>query len=80
MRVGYIDRSRSHFTLRAVLRLVGLSHTRYHAWSHQTPCSLTDQACPRTSPRRLTRDEVNAIRDMVTADESWWRVPKHQWL
>ncbi|QDU30652.1 hypothetical protein ETAA8_57990 [Anatilimnocola aggregata] len=65
-----IDRSRSHFTLRAVLRMVGLSHTRYHAWSNETRCSLADQAsCPRSSPQRLTRDEVNAIREMVTSDE-----------
>lgn len=65
-----IDRGRSHFTLRAVLRMLGLSHTRYHAWSNETPCSLADQAsCPRSSPQQLTRDEVNAIRDMVTSDE-----------
>jgi len=65
-----IDRSRSHFTLRAVLRMMGLSHTRYHAWSNETPCSLADHAsCPRSSPQQLTLDEVNAIRDMVTSDE-----------
>ncbi len=29
-----IDRSRSHFTLRAVLRVIGLSHTRFLAWSN----------------------------------------------
>ena len=45
-----IDRSRAHFTLRAVLRIVGLSRTRYHAWSNEAPCSLADQtSCPRRS-------------------------------
>ena len=65
-----IDRLRSHFTLRAVLRIVGLSHTRYHAWSHETTCGLHDRpSCPRSSPQQLTLSEVQTIRDMVTSDE-----------
>ena len=65
-----IDKARSHFALRILLRIVGLSHTRYHAWSNETPCSLADHgSCPHSSPQQLTRDEVNAIRDMVTSDE-----------
>lgn len=65
-----IDRSRSHFTLRAVLRIAGLSRTRYHVWSHETPCNLDDRpSCPRSSPQQLTLTEVQTIRDMVTSDE-----------
>ena len=65
-----IDQSRSHFTLRAVLRSVGLSHTKYHAWSNETPCGLNDRpSCPRGSPQQLTLSEVQTIRDVVTSDE-----------
>jgi len=65
-----IDRSRSHFTLRAVLRMVGLSQTRYHAWSNEMTCGLNDRpSCPRSSPQQLTLSEVQTIRDMVTSDE-----------
>ena len=65
-----IDKARSHFSLRVVLRIAGLSHTRFHAWSRELPCSVADHAsCPRTSPQQMTLDEINAIRDMVTSDE-----------
>jgi hypothetical protein len=65
-----IDRSRSHFTLRAVLRIAGLSHTRYHVWSNETPCGLNDRpSCPRSSPQQLTLSEVQTIRDMVTSED-----------
>jgi hypothetical protein len=47
-----IDRSRSHFTLRVVLRIAGLSRTRYHVWRSETPCHLNDRpSCPRSSPQ-----------------------------
>jgi len=56
--------------LRVVLRIVGLSHTRFHAWSLEPPCVLADRpSCPRSSPQQLTLDEINVIRDMVTSDE-----------
>ena len=64
-----IDRARNHFSLRALLRILGLSQTRYHAWKREPACALTDRPyCPRNSPQQLTIDEVNAIRDMVTSD------------
>lgn len=64
-----IARSRSHFTLRAVLGLRGCSHTRHHAWSDETPGGLNDRpSCRRSSPQQLTIDEVNALRDMVHSD------------
>ena len=65
-----IDKARSHFSLRVVLRIAGLSHTRFHAWSLEPPCGLDDlPSCPRSSPQQLTLDEINAIRDMVTSGE-----------
>jgi putative transposase len=65
-----IDRARSHFSFRAVLRMVGLSRTRYHVWKGESACALTEhRCCPRRSPQQLTSDEINAIREMVTSDE-----------
>ena len=53
-----------------MLRIAGLSRTRYHVWSNETPCNLNDRpSCPRSSPQQLTLTEVETIRDMVTSDE-----------
>src|SRR5215510_4237132 len=66
-----VDRAREDIPLRAVLRFLRLSPSRFHAWRRrQTACALDDQSsCPRTSPHRLTPSEVRAIRDMVTSPE-----------
>jgi hypothetical protein len=65
-----IDRARNQCSLRGVLRIVGLSHSRYHAWKREPACALTDRpCCPRKAPQQLTLDELNAVRDMVEADE-----------
>src|SRR5262249_46655765 len=66
-----VDRARECIPLRAVLRFLGMSPSRFHAWRRrQTACALDDQSsCPRTSPHRLTPSEVKAIRDMVTSPE-----------
>ena len=65
-----IERTRSHFPLRAVLRVIGLSHARYHAWTRVDQCRLDDRpSCPRSSSQQLTPQEVNTIRDMVTSEE-----------
>jgi len=65
-----IDRAREYLPLRAVLRFLDVSPSRFHAWHRQTACALNDQSsCPRTSPYRLTRPEVRAIEDMVTSPE-----------
>jgi hypothetical protein len=54
-----IDRSKSHFTLRAVLRIAGLSRTRYHVWRHETPCGLNDRpSCPRSSLSERIAPEI----------------------
>jgi transposase InsO family protein len=63
-----IDRSRAHLPLRAVLRVIGLSHARYHDWVRDDRCGLNDRpSCPQSSPQQLTPDEVNTIRDLATS-------------
>ena len=62
-----IEQSRAHFSLRTVLRVIGLTHGRFHSWN-QKECQLTDsQSCPKSSPQQLTLAEVAAIREMVTS-------------
>ena len=64
-----VDRARACVPLRALLRFLRLSPSRFHAWRRlQHACALDDQSsCPHTSPHRLTPPEVWAIKDMVTA-------------
>ena len=65
-----VDRAREGIPLRALLRFLRLSPSRFHAWRRQDACALDDQSsCPRTSPHQLTPSEVRAIEDMVTAPE-----------
>ena len=66
-----VDQARAFVPLRALLRFLHLSPSRFHAWRRRQPaCALDDQSsCPRTSPHRLTRPEVRAIGDMVTSPE-----------
>jgi hypothetical protein len=64
-----IDQTRACIPMRAVLRLLRLSPSRFHAWRRRhMVCALDDQSsCPRTSPHRLTPSEIRVINDMVTA-------------
>jgi putative transposase len=64
-----VDLAREYVPLRAVLRFLRLSPSRFHAWRRrQHVCALDDQpSCPRTSPYRLTPPEVRAIENMVTS-------------
>jgi hypothetical protein len=66
-----IDRARECIPLRAVLRFLDVSPSRFQAWRRrQTACALHDQSsCPRTSPHRLTLSEITSIGDMVTSPE-----------
>jgi putative transposase len=66
-----VNRAGECIPLRAVLRFLHLSPSRFEAWRRrQTACSLNDRSsCPRTAPHRLTHAEVHAIRDVVTAPE-----------
>jgi len=64
-----VDRAHEYLPLRAILRFLRVSPSRFHAWRRrQSACALDDQSsCPRTSPYRLTPPEVRAIKDMVTS-------------
>jgi hypothetical protein len=65
-----IDRAHAVLPLRAVLRLIGLSQSRYHAWRRDPPCGLDDAVlCPRSAPQQLTPSECTAIKEMVTSEE-----------
>jgi transposase InsO family protein len=66
-----VDRARAYVPLRALLRCLRVSPSRFHAWRRrQQACALDDQSsCPRTSPSRLTPPEVRAIQDMVTSPD-----------
>jgi len=62
-----IDQARACIPLRALLRLLRLSPSRFHAWQRRhTACVLDDQSsCPHTSPHRLTPSEIRVIHDIV---------------
>jgi putative transposase len=66
-----VDRARECIPLRAVLRFLRVSPSRFQAWRRRlSACALDDlSSCPRTSPHRLTLCEVKAIGDMVTSPE-----------
>jgi transposase InsO family protein len=65
-----IDRAQAVLPLRAVLRIIGLSRSRYHAWKRDPPCGLDDVViCPRSAPQQLTPSECTAIKEMVTSEE-----------
>ena len=58
-------------SLNLILRIVGLSPSRYHAWKRVAiTCGLDDRSpCPRTMPSQLTAAEVATVKDMVLAPE-----------
>jgi len=65
-----IERSRSALPVRIALRVLGLSESRYHSWKREDECELDDvDSCPRSTPGRLTREELATIEEMVTSDE-----------
>jgi hypothetical protein len=66
-----VDRARAFVPLRALLRFLRVSPSRFHAWRRrQQACALDDQSsCPHTSPSRLTPSEVRAIQAMVTSPD-----------
>ena len=66
-----VARARSVLSLVSVLRAIGLSPARYHAWKRAaTECGLDDRSsCPRSSPSQLTPEETMTIKEMVTSNE-----------
>jgi putative transposase len=64
-----IEQTRGHFPLRTALRVIGLTHGRFHHWKRET-CDLEDaRSCPKSSPQQLTAEEVAVIREMIASDE-----------
>ena len=54
-----------------LLKLIGLSPSRYHAWKRRKlTCKLDDESsCPRSQPRRLRALEVQSVKDHVASPE-----------
>ena len=70
MLLRIIERSSCVLSLKVALRVIGLSHSRYHAWKQEEECDLDDiPSCPRRSSQQLTLTEVSTIKEMVTSEE-----------
>jgi transposase InsO family protein len=55
--------------LKSVLRILGLSPSRYHAWRRlESACQLADRpSCPKMHPGQLTAQETATVKEMVTS-------------
>jgi len=64
-----VERARRVLPLSLVPRVLHLSPSRYHAWVRvEQGCDLDDQpSCPRSTPHRLTPEEVGTMKKMVTS-------------
>jgi hypothetical protein len=62
--LGAVDRACEFVPLRALLRFLRLSPSRFYAWRRRRhACALDDQSsCPHTSPHRLTPPEAGRSR------------------
>jgi len=69
--LGAIDHAQTSVKLTVVLRLIGLSPSRHHAWTkRQEDCSLEDRSiCPRSSPGQVTAMEIRSMHEMATSPE-----------
>lgn len=67
--VRTIEHAHHHVKLDRVLKMIGLSRSRFYSWKKcGHPCELDDRdSCPKTSPHRLTSAELSAIREMATS-------------
>lgn len=66
-----IEQAKSCLKLRHLLRILGLSASRYHAWRRsELRCELADHlSCPSSSAHRLSRAEIQSIREMVESPD-----------
>src|SRR5476649_727648 len=64
-----IARARTTLQLAVVLRVLGLSPSRYHAWNRLERARQLDDrsSCPRTTPTQLTAEEVRTMHDLATS-------------
>jgi hypothetical protein len=69
--VRAIDRATDRRGRRRTLALLGVTPARLRSWRTSTgDCELPEtERCPRRSPRRLTPDEIVAMRTLVTSPE-----------
>ena len=69
--LGAIEHARTSLKLTVILRFIGLSPSRHHAWTkRQKQCVLDDRSsCPRSSPGQLTATEIRSMHDMATSPE-----------
>jgi len=65
-----IEGTKAVLPLKSVLKIIGISSSRYHLWDKKQRCdNLNDQSsCSRTTPNQLTIEEILAIKDMATSD------------
>lgn len=58
-----IDRARVALSVQGALRVLRLSPARYHRWKRVSQgCGLEDRTdCPRTTPTRLSADEIRFL-------------------
>ena len=66
-----IEWTRRLLPLQVVLRILGISPSRFHAWKNAANiCYPSDRpSCSRRAPNPLTPEEVFTIGDMVTSSE-----------
>ncbi len=65
-----VERARGVMALRAVLRVLKISASRFHDWKRRNKCQLAVRtSCPRSAPNQLTPEEVFTIGEMVTSSE-----------
>ena len=71
-----VQRASRALGLRAALRVLRMSPSRYHAWGRaETACELDDiVSCPRSRPSRLTPKETMRIKEMAL-DEAYRYLP-----
>lgn len=63
-----INKSTIAIPLGRLLKVIGLSRSRFHAWNEAEACELTDKSsCPKSYPSQLTGTEIDTIRSMVTS-------------
>lgn len=70
-------------SLNDCLDAIGLSAARVHSWTkRQIRCLLTDYSpCPKPSPTRLTANEANEIKELVTLkDYAHLSIPSLVWF
>jgi putative transposase len=66
-----IEKATKALALASVLKVIGLSISRYHGWHRRDKaCELTDRSsCPKKSPGQLIATEVDAIRELATSED-----------